>query len=469
MSIKFTSDIMEIIRKQQIETTLNKAKKYAWEYISNIDERHVYPHESDRANLSIFDETLNKEPQSPDEILEMLNTYGSPATVAQTGGRYFGFVCGAIIPSAIPSKWLADAWDQNPAMFVLSPIASKIESVVEKWIIDLLKLPDKSSVGYVSGSSTASFVGICTGRNYLLSRKGFNPIENGLADMPKIKVVLGADAHSTIYKALSMAGLGSENVIKVPVDDQGRMIASEMPELDDLTLVIAQAGHVSSGAFDPFKEICEKAQASNAWIHIDGAFGLWARADTRFDELTQGIELADSWSVDGHKTLNAPYDNGIAICKHTQPLIDSMQMTGSYIITSDNRDGMMYTPEMSRRARAIDLWSTLKGLGQKGVADMIYEMHSKAAYFAMKLSENGVEILNDICFNQIIAKYQTDQKTIALIEALQKSGVMWLGGAKWKGQEIIRISVCSFRTTYDDIDLCINEFIKQINILEKHI
>ncbi|MBM7615855.1 pyridoxal phosphate-dependent decarboxylase family protein [Alkaliphilus hydrothermalis] len=456
----FTSEIMDQIRSQTINDTLDKAKQYAWEYISSIGDRHVYPHEEDIANLKVFDEELNHKPQKPDEILEMLHRYGTPATVAQTGGRYFGFVCGAIMPSSLPSKWLADAWDQNPAMFVLSPIASKIESVVEKWIVDILRLPNKCSVGYVSGSSTASFVGICTGRNHLLLNKGYDSIKHGLTNAPQIKVVLGADAHSTIYKALAMAGLGSENVIKVPVDNQGRMIASEMPELDDLTLVIAQAGHVSSGAFDPFNEICKKAQEANAWVHVDGAFGLWARSDNRFDELTKGLDLADSWSVDGHKTLNAPYDNGIIICKHSQSLIDSMQMTGSYIITSKDRDGMMFTPEMSRRARAIDLWSTLKGLGQQGVADMIYEMHSKAVYFADELNKLGLQILNDICFNQVIARYDTDEKTNALIEAIQQSGVLWLGGAKWKGQDIIRISVCSFRTTYEDIDLCIKEIAK---------
>ncbi|MCH4887865.1 aspartate aminotransferase family protein [Acidaminobacter sp. JC074] len=454
---KYISPIMDKIRKQDISETLEQAKIYAQVYHESITDRRVYPTEHAIADLNILDTPLNDNPEEPMEILKLLNKYGSPATVAQTGGRYFGFVCGSIIPSSLPTKWLADTWDQNPAMFVLSPIASKIESIVEKWLLDLLGLPDQSRVGYVSGSSTATLVGICAARNYLLSKKGYDPIRQGLNELPRIKVIVGAGAHSTVYKALSLAGLGSDMVRTIPADDQGRMQAELLEDIDDLTLIIAQAGHVSSGAFDPMEKIFEKAKNTGAWIHVDGAFGLWAMADERFADSTKAIELADSWSVDGHKTLNAPYDNGIVICRHERSFVESMQMSGSYIIKSKDRDGMMYSPEMSRRARAIDLWSTLKGLGKQGIGEMVYEMHIKAGYFANKLSQIGFEILNHIHFNQIIARYQSNEATLKLIDAIQKSGVMWLGGAKWMNKDIMRISLCSYKTTYEDIDVCVEE------------
>jgi glutamate/tyrosine decarboxylase-like PLP-dependent enzyme len=380
--------------------------------------------------------------------------------VAQTGGRYFGFVCGGILPSALSVKWLTDAWDQNPALYVMSPIASKLEEVAEKWIKELMKLPEETVAGYVSGSSTATILGLVTGRNYLLKNLGYDVVKNGLRDSPKLKVVLSEEAHSTVYKALSIIGMGNGNVIKIPADDQGRIRGDLLPKLDNETLLILQAGNVNSGSFDNFEEICHRAKKAGSYVHIDGAFGLWAAACESFDYLTKGISLADSWSVDGHKTLNAPYDNGIILCRHKDMLANSMHMVGSYIIYSKNRDGMLYTSEMSRRTRGVDLWATLKGLGKTGVSELVLEMHEKALYFSDLLLAGGMEILNDVVFNQVLVRFESDEKTEELIRRVQKSGVCWMGGAKWKGKSVMRISVSSYKTTYEDVEMSVRKILE---------
>lgn len=393
---KYVSPILNKIRNDNFENDLKLANNLAVGYINKVDDMRVYPDKEAIRNLSMFDEDLSDEPENTREILNKLDKYGSPATVAQTGGRYFGFVCGGILPAALCSKWLADAWDQNAGLFGLSPIASKIEDVCEKWLKDLLGLPDNTIAGFVSGSSTASLCGLIAARNYLLSNMGYNVTKEGLINAPEIRVIVGEGAHSTIYKTLSIIGLGNANIIKIPSDDQGRIITDKIPELDNRTLLILQAGNVNSGAFDDFSTICDKANKAGSWVHIDGAFGLWAAASEKMNHLTKGFELADSWSVDAHKTLNAPYDNGIILCRHKDALVNAMHMTGSYIIYNDNRDGMLYTAEMSRRARAIDLWAVLKGLGKNGVSELVCELHSKAKYFSKLLEDGGMYILNDV-------------------------------------------------------------------------
>lgn len=464
----YKSPILEKIRKTNFEQDLNLAHKMAVDYINQVDNMRVYPNEEAIDNLKAFDEELSDQPQKTIDILNQLNTYGSPATVAQTGRRYFGFVCGGILPSALSTKWLTDTWDQNPAMYVLSPVTSKIEDVTETWLKDLLKLPNETVAGYVSGSSTGTIIGLTTGRNFLLKNLGYDVIKNGLINAPEIKIIIGAGAHSTVYKALSIIGLGNNKVIKIPTDKQGRIRADKMPKLDNRTLVILQAGNVNSGAFDNFQEICSKANKAGCYVHVDGAFGLWAAANEKFNHLTKGVELADSWSLDGHKTLNAPYDNGIILCKHKEMLANSMHMIGSYIIYSDNRDGMLYTSDMSRRARAIELWATLKGLGKNGVSELIWELHQKAVYFSELLAQGGLEILNDVVFNQILVRFKTDEQTDLLIKNIQKSGVCWLGGAKWERKSVMRISVSSYKTTYDDIQISAEEIIKIANEIKLH-
>ncbi|WP_105614709.1 pyridoxal phosphate-dependent decarboxylase family protein [Vallitalea okinawensis] len=460
MQHRYRSKILDEIRNHSLDSDLKLAHQFALDYINNVDDMPVFPKPNDLDSLKVFDSPLGDEPEKTEDILTQLHQYGSPATVAQTGGRYFGFVCGGILPSALASKWLTDAWDQNPAMYVLSPVASKIEAVTEKWLIGLLGLPPETVAGYVSGSSTATIIGLTIGRNYLLKNLGYDVFGQGLFNAPEIKVVLGEGAHSTIYKALSIIGLGNERIHKVPCDDQGRIQVDQMPPLDHKTLLILQAGHVNTGNFDDFQTLCTMAKEAGAYVHVDGAFGLWAAANPEFKHLTDGVQLADSWSVDGHKTLNTPYDSGIILCRHRQLLINSMHMVGSYIILSEDRDNMLYTSEMSRRTRAIDLWATLKGLGRKGVAELVWELHKKAVYFGDLLKEGGLDMLNDIVFNQVLVRFKSDEKTDTLIKMVQDSGVCWLGGAKWQGQSVMRISVSSYKTTYEDIDTSAEDILR---------
>ena len=452
--------VSEILRRQARDWALfEQAKDYALDYMKRVGERGVYPSGQALDGLEAFQEDLPDDPGDPREILGMLHRTGSPATVAQTGGRYFGFVNGGIVPAALASKWIADAWDQNPAMYVISPVASVLESVCERWLVDLLGLPAGTAAGFVTGTSAATLSGLAAGRDGLLRRAGWDANARGLFGAPEIRVVLGAQAHSSVYKALSLLGLGNERIVAVPVDGQGRIIPGRIPEPDNRTLLILQAGNVNTGAFDPFTEICRKAREAGAWVHVDGAFGLWAAASEKRRHLTEGIELADSWSADAHKTLNAPYDNGIVFCRDRDAITRSMHMTGSYIVYSENRDGMRYTPDMSRRARGVELWATLKALGRRGVAGLVDDLCDKAGWFAEGLAKEGFTIRNRVCFNQVLLSCDSPEITRATLEKIQASGECWCGGAMWEEEPVIRISVCSYMTTREDIDRSIRAFV----------
>src|SRR4051794_6632297 len=297
---------------------LDKARQFAGEYIGSLGQRPIFPVEASLEAMNVFDEPLPESPSDPFAVLTQLNENGSPAAVTQTAGRYFGFVNGGMLPVGLAAKWVADAWDQNTAHYVMSPISSRLEEICERWIVELLRLPEGTAAGFVSGTTTANFSGLCAGRNELLRRRGWDVAKKGLYGAPRIRVVASADAHAAIHKSISMLGLGSENVELVPVDDQGRMRADQMPKLDEAALVVTQAGNVNSGAIDPIGRICEHAHASGSWVHVDGAFGLWARALPSMRKTCDGIEMADSWSLDAHKTLNVPYDSGIIACRHRE-------------------------------------------------------------------------------------------------------------------------------------------------------
>ncbi|MBN2223343.1 MAG: aspartate aminotransferase family protein [Deltaproteobacteria bacterium] len=438
-----------------------RAADYALDYMESAYGRAVTPTADSLAALSIFDEPLSDDPCDPREIVGLLHFHGSPATLATTGGRYFGFVNGAAVPAAVAAGWIADAWDQNAGLYVMSPIAARLEAVCERWLVELFGLPEGTVMGLVSGTSTATLCGLAAGRNALLARAGWDVNKQGLFDAPKIRVVLGEQAHATVFKALALLGMGNERVQRVGVDAQGRMIASKMPQLDDKTLVITQAGNVNSGAFDPIDEICSKARAAGAWVHVDGAFGLWAAASEKKRHLTRGVQKADSWSVDAHKTLNAPYDCGIVLCADRQVLVAAMQATGSYIQYGEHgkrRDGMLTTLDMSRRARAVELWATLKALGKRGVEELVDGLCDRAAQFAEGLVVNGFTILNDVVFNQVLVACDTPEETKATLEQIQQSGECWCGGTVWDGKPAIRISVCSWATTEADVDRSVAAF-----------
>lgn len=437
----------------------DKAHDCAYAYLDAVSDRHVYPKTEALEALKYFEEAMPSESTTAVDVIESLHKYGSPATVAQTGGRYFGFVNGSTVPAGLAAKSLASYWDQNSAMYVLSPIASKLESVVEGWLRELFALPAHTVAGFVSGTSMANFCGMAAARYRLLQRQGWDINEQGLFAAPKIRVVTGRHAHSTVLKAIGLLGLGKTNIEWVDVDEQGRMIPEQMPDLDDRTLLILQAGNVNSGSYDPFDEICDKAQQANAWVHIDGAFGLWAGAVEQLKHLTKGMEKAHSWAVDGHKTLNTPYDSGIVLCADEDAMVAALHMTGSYIILSEERDGMFYTPEMSRRSRIVELWATLKYLGKKGVDEMVYGLHERAMQFAQELEQiDGFEVLNDVVFNQVIVRCQTDEMTEKVIQHIQESRECWVGGSTWYGRKVIRISVCAWTTNPEDVSRSVRAF-----------
>ena len=449
----------KMLQEMEHKEIFKQVQKYALAYTDKVKERHVFPTDEAITDLNIFTELLPQETGDATEILALLNQYGSPATVAQTGGRYFGFVDGGVIPVALAARVLSDFWDQNTALYDMSPFASKLEEICEMWLRELLGLPENVVAGFVTGSSLAIFCGLAAARYRIFHSNNWDINEKGFCGAPKIRIVAGRQAHGTVSKAVALLGFGLDNIEWVETDPEGRIAPSKIPELDEKTILILQAGNVCSGAFDPFEEICRKANKAKTWIHIDGAFGLWAAASNKLMHLTRGIEKANSFSLDGHKTLNTPYDNGIVLCNDKEALTQALHASGSYISNSGNRDGMFYTPEMSRRARSIELWAALKYLGKGGVDELILGLHHRALQFGEELKEVGFQILNDIVFNQVVVACDTDELTSQTMKNIQQSGECWVGGAIWEGTIVIRVSVCSWVTTENDITRSVRAFV----------
>lgn len=459
-------NMFQEIRNKEI---FKQAQEYSFNYLDDVFDRNVYPTQEALDDLSIFDEELPKSSTEAENVIKQLNKYGSPATTATLGGRYFGFVCGSALPVGLAAKNMGTYWDQAPAMNVLSPIGSKLESVVEKWLVELFNFPTNTSAGFVSGTSTANLCGLAAARYRILQRNNWDINQKGLRNAPKIRIVTGKQAHSTVLKAVGILGLGTENIEWVDVDNQGRIIPELIPQLDENTILILQAGNVNSGAFDDFEIICEKAKKTNTWVHIDGAFGLWAGAVDELKYLTKGVEKATSWAVDGHKTLNTPYDCGIILCADQEAMTSALHMSGSYIVESTERDGMFYTPEMSRRARIIELWSIMKYLGKNGIDEMILTMHQRAKQFSEEISQiKGFYIENDIVFNQVIVRCDSDKITEQVLNNIQTLRECWLGGSIWLNKKVMRVSICSWATTEMDIYKSVNSFEKALEMLNTH-
>ena len=447
-------------REQQSKYLLEQAKGYAYEYADGVAERKVFPSKQALADLEQFIEDLPVQYGDAETILQQLHQYGSPATTAQTGGRYFGFVNGGILPVTLATKWLSDFWDQNTALYIMSPVASTLEEICERWLKQLFGLPDSTVAGFVSGTSSAILCGLAAARYRLLQNHGWDFNQQGHNGAPALRIIAGQHIHGAVTKAVALLGFGIDNIEWVEADDQGRILPDKLPQLDASCIILLQAGNVNSGAFDPFEEICNSADQAGAWVHIDGAFGLWAGGTKRLKHLTKGMEKAHSWSVDGHKTLNTPYDSGILLCRDRDALIMALQASGAYLNFSENRDGMLYTPEMSRRARAVELWAALKYLGSDGVDELVYGMHERARQFADELKAAGFEILNDVVFNQVIVSpANNDAKTDKILAAIQDSAECWVGGSVWRGKKVIRISVCSWVTSADDVSRSVRAFI----------
>jgi glutamate/tyrosine decarboxylase-like PLP-dependent enzyme len=434
---------------------LKDAAQYSINYVETVHQQAVFPKQAALDALQIFEENFPESPTSTEEIVHLLDEFGSPATVATTGGRYFGFVQGALLPAAMVASWFMTVWDQNSALRVMTPIGAKLEEIAESWLLDALDLPRESSVGFVTGATMANFTGLVAARHYLLERAGWDVEAKGLFGAPEIKVVVGDEVHMSMQKALMMVGFGHERVIRVPCDEQGRMRADALPELDEMTLIAIQAGNVNTGAFDPAQAICEVANAAGAWVHVDGAFGLWARAVPERQHLSRGYELADSWALDGHKWLNVSYDNGLLVCKHDYALRAALSLSAPYLLEDAERQPYHYTPEASRRARGIEIWAALKSLGRQGLAEMIEHDCQMATRFAEGLQKTGFTVLNDVVINQILVTFGDAETTLRTIKAIQAEGTMWAGQTVWQGHTAMRISVSSWNTTAEDIDRCI--------------
>lgn len=402
------------------------------------------------SRLEEFDKDLQNESVDPLETLRLLDRFGSPATTATVSGRYFGFVIGGILPAALGARILASAWDQVVSVDVTSPVGVKLEEVASKWLLDVLRLPDSSSVGFVTGATMANFTCLAAARHSILKNQNWDVETKGLWDAPRLRVVAGKQAHVTVLKALSMLGIGTEVIEWIDCDEQGRIRVDQLPDTDNNTMILTQAGNINSGASDPIADIC--ARSNGAWVHVDGAFGLWAAASHTTREQLAGYESADSWVVDGHKWLNTAYDCGIAICKHPEAVHAVMATQALYLKVGSTAAPKDMVPEFSRSARGVEVWSALHSLGKQGLNDLIDRSCNHTRKLAEGLEGLGFEILNDVVLNQVVATIEgKEDKMPEIAGHVQASGKAWFGPTNWRGRSAIRFSVCCWATTTLDI------------------
>jgi glutamate/tyrosine decarboxylase-like PLP-dependent enzyme len=439
---------------------LQQAAETARSYVRGIKERRVSPTERDLESLAKFHEPFPNAPGDPMQILEKLNEIGSPATMATTGGRYFGFVNGGTLPASLAANWLAGAWDQNSALRAMSPVAAELEEVVLRWVCEALGLPQKCEGGLVTCATTASFTALAAARHALLARAGWNVADDGMFGAPPIDIVVGDEVHASLLKALSLAGFGKKRLTRVEVDDQGRMRADKLPRLSERTILCIQAGNVNTGAFDPAGEICARAHQQGAWVHVDGAFGLWAGASPKYSHLTKGFEQADSWATDAHKWPNINYDSGIVLVKDGAALRAAMTVTAAYLVAGARREPMHHTPESSRRARGVELWAGLKSLGRDGLCSLIERTCAHAQTFADGFRRAGFQVLNDVVINQVLVSFGSAEITEKVIRAVQEDGTCWCGGTVWQGKSAMRVSVSSWATTDADVQLSLETIVR---------
>ncbi len=440
---------------------LTEAAARAARYVAAVGDRKVVPEPGDIARLETLGGRLPEPPCDPAEVLALLDDVGSPATVATSAGRYFGFVIGGTLPAALAANWLAGAWDQNAAMQVMSPVAAKVEDIVREWTLDLLGLPSSSGIGFVTCTTMANFSGLAAARSALLQRVGWNVEEDGTFEAPPIRVVVGEEVHVSVLRALTMLGLGRSRVITVPADGQGRMRADALPALDEHTVVCIQAGNVNSGAFDPAKEVCARAREAGAWVHVDGAFGLWGAVSPLYAALLDGVNAADSWAIDCHKWLNVPYDSGIVVVREAEHLRRALSAgNAAYLAQSAGREPWQYTPDASRRARGVELWAAMRSLGRSGLRELIERNCRQAKGFADCLRAAGFAVLNDVVLNQVLVSFGSAEQTRRVIAAIQADGTCWCGGTVWHGQTAMRISVSCWATTDDDVERSVSAMIR---------
>ena len=435
-----------------LDALLTVARDAAVRHLGTLDTRDILSTDAAVAELAHFREPFPAESSDAASVIELLDRVGSPATTASNGGRFFGFVVGGTMPVALAADWLTSTWDQNAGLWILSPVGAELEVIAASWLLEIFDLPRDAAVGFVTGSTMGEFSAFAAARSALLKRVGYDVRRQGLRNAPPLRVVASEEIHPTNVAALAYLGIGLDEIERCPVDDQGRIIADRMPELDDHTLVIVQAGNINSGASDPFVEICAKAKRAGAWVHVDGAFGLWARASRHKASLVAGLELADSWSVDAHKWLNVPYDSAFYICRDRAAVEDVFGVQAAYLLRDERRQNNNFTPELSRRARGVAVWAALKFLGGAGLEALIDASCAHAARFAAGLSDAGYDVMNEVVLNQVVFACADEQQTRRALDYIQRSGVCWLGPTQWRGRFAMRISVSSWATTVDDVE-----------------
>jgi glutamate/tyrosine decarboxylase-like PLP-dependent enzyme len=423
-------------------------------YRERLGERSVAPSPGAIAAVSGFDEALSEQGHDDAGTLAMLDELGSPASVAMAGPRFFGFVIGGSLPVSVAANWLATAWDQNSVMSEVTPATAMLENVARRWLCELLGLPRDAAASFVTGATIANFTALAAARHRVLANVGWDVEKDGLIGAPELTVIVGEEAHPTLTKSLGLLGLGRDRAVRVPVDGQGRMNTAAVPAIAGPTIVCTQVGNINTGACDPVAEICSAVRPAGAWVHVDGAFGLWAAAVPAMRHLVAGLETADSWATDAHKWLNVPYDSGVAITRDAAALKAAMTITAEYLPTGTvSRNPSDFTPELSRRARGVEIWAALRSLGRRGVEDLILRCCSHARRFATGLRSAGYEILNDVVLNQVLVSFGDDEITRRIIAEIQRDGTCWCGGTVWHGRRAMRISVCNWSTTEADVDL----------------
>jgi glutamate/tyrosine decarboxylase-like PLP-dependent enzyme len=444
---------------------LLRAAELAADYVETLGERPVFPDVTPERLREALGGPLPDEPLPAGQVVEELAAAAEPGVVAIGSGRYFGFVIGGGLPAALAADWLTSTWDQNAGLYVAGPSASVVEQVTRDWLLELLGLPGEASIGFVTGTQLAHVTGLAAARWHVLDDAGWDVGRDGLAGGPPVRVLVGEKRHVTVDRALRLLGLGTPET--VAADGQGRMradaLAAALEGASGPTIVCAQAGEVNTGAFDPLPEIAAACRDARAWLHVDGAFGIWAAASPRFRHLVAGIELADSWTTDAHKWLNVPYDSGIVFCAHPESHRNAMTITASYLIMDEGgrrvRDEMDWVPEFSRRARGFAVYAALRSLGRRGVRELVERCCDAAARFAERIAElDGVEVLNEVVLNQVLFRFESDERTDEALERVQAGGRVWMSGTTWDGRKAIRLSVSNWQTGDEEIDLAVNEF-----------
>jgi glutamate/tyrosine decarboxylase-like PLP-dependent enzyme len=442
---------------------LRRTAEIAADYVESLGERPVFPRITPEQLREALGGPLPEEPLDPERVIEELTAAAEPGVVALGSGRYFGFVIGGALPAALAADWLTSTWDQNAGLYAGGPSASVIEQIVQEWLVELFGLPAEASIGFVTGTQMAHVTGLAAARFHVLDAAGWDVGADGLTGAPQVTVLAGEKRHVTVDRALRLLGLGAPTV--VAADDQGRLQIDALREAlgDGPTIICAQAGEVNTGAFDPLPEIADACEQSGAWLHVDGAFGLWAAAAPSRKHLVDGIERADSWTTDAHKWLNVPYDSGIVFCAHPESHRAAMTITASYLIQDEGaqrvRDQVDWVPEFSRRARGFPVYAALRSLGRSGIAELVERCCEGATRFAEAIVElPGVELLNEVVLNQVLFRFESDERTDDVLRRVQESGEVWMSGTTWAGRKAIRVSVSNWQTGAEEIDLAVEAF-----------